>query len=93
MAESFVGTAEGVFRHKNWRGQRNNRQWRIADRKWTLDNHQCCLSELECKGRESRKQTLRTSVPLQDARVAMRSDLESEHKLTPTIDVSVLRSV
>ena len=56
-------------------------------------HHQCRLRELECTGRESRGQTLRPSVPLQDARVAMRSELESEHMLTPTPAVSRLRSV
>ena len=45
------------------------------------------------QGRESPEQTLRLSVPLQDARVAMRSDLESEHRLTPTPAVSGLRRV
>ena len=58
--------------------------WRIADGKWTVDrprhkltpchHHQCRLRELECRGSESPEQTLRLSVPLQDARVAMRSD-------------------
>ena len=48
-------------------------------------HHQCRLRELECRGRESPEQTLRPSVPLQDARVAMRSDQEREHKLTETL--------
>ena len=39
--------------------------------------------ELECRGRESPGQTSKHSEPLQDAQVAMRSDLESEQKLTP----------
>ena len=64
----------------------------MASRLWTgrrhrlthCYHHQCRLKELECRGRESRGQKLRPSVPLQDARVAMRSDLESEYKLTPT---------
>ena len=52
---------------------------RNADGKWTVDrpatqydlfchhHHQCRLRQLECKGRESREQTWRLSVPLQDA--------------------------
>ena len=66
----------------------------IANGKWTGDKPvtqidpfpppQCRLRELEYTGRESPEQTLRPSVPLQDARVAMRSDLESEHKFTQT---------
>ena len=52
----------------------------------------CRLRELEYRGRESPEQTLRLSVPLEDARVATRSDLGSEHKLTPTPAASGLRS-
>ena len=47
-------------------------------------HHQCRLRELECRGRESLGQMSKPSEPLQDAQVATRSDLESEHKLTLT---------
>ena len=74
--------------------------WRIADDKWTVDRPATQIDpvppppvlELKCKGRESPEQTMRLSVPLQDARVVTRSDLESEHKLTPTPAASGLRS-
>ena len=51
------------------------------------------MRELEYRGRESREQTLRASVPLQDARVAMRSNLDSKHKLTQTFAEPGLRNV
>ena len=59
-----------------WTGQRQ----KLAP----CHHHQCRLRELEYRGRESREQTLRASVPLQDARVAMRSNLDSKRKLTQT---------
>ena len=49
------------------------------------------LSELDCKGRITR-QTSKPSEPLQDAPVAIRSVLESEHKLTLTLASSGLRN-
>ena len=67
-----------------WTGQRH---------KMTPCHHQCRLRELEYRGRESREQTLRASVPLQDARVAMRSNLDSNRKLTQTFAESGLRNV
>ena len=56
-------------------------------------HHQCRLRELGHRGRESPGQTSEPSEPLQDAWVAMRSDLESEHKLTQTLAASGLRNV
>ena len=68
-----------------WTGRR--------DKLTPCHHHQCRLRKLEYRGRESPEQTLRLSVPLQDAQVAMRSDLESEHKLTQTPAEPGLRNV
>ena len=73
--------------------------WRIVDGKRTVDRPLTQIDPLppppvlECKGRESPEQTLKPSGPLQDARVATRSDLESEHKLTLTRAASGSRNV
>ena len=56
-------------------------------------HHQCRVRELGYRGRESPEQTLRLSVPLQGARVAMRLDLESELKPTLTPAASGLKNV
>ena len=50
--------------------------WR--DKLTPCHQHQCRLREVDYRVRTSPEQTL------QDARVAMRSDLDSEHKLTQT---------
>ena len=46
-------------------------------------HHQCRSRELEYKGRESPEQTLRSSVPLQDARVAIRSGKRAQAHSDP----------
>ena len=54
-----------------------------CDRRCRFDHchhHRCRLRELECRERESPGQISKPSEPLQDAWVAMRSDLESEVK-------------
>ena len=50
------------------------------------------MRELEYRRRESPAQTLRPSVPMLDVRVALRSDLESEHTRTQTPAESGLRN-
>ena len=49
--------------------------------------------ELECRERESPGRTWKPSEPTASARVAMRSDLESGHKLTLTPAASGLSNV
>ena len=64
--------------------------WLMASGLWTdrqhrlirCHHHWCRWRELECRGRESPGQKSKPSVPLQDAHVAMRSNLESEHKVS-----------
>ena len=72
--------------------------WRLADGKWNADRPVTQIDPLPpppvpFEGDRVQSQTLRSSVPLQDARVVLRSDLECEYKLTPTPAVSRLRSV
>ena len=72
--------------------------WRIADGHCIVDRpatqiDPCRLRELECRGRESTGLTAKPSEPLQDAWVAVRSDLESEPKLTQTWAASESRNV
>ena len=66
--------------------------WRIADGKWSVDRPATQIDPLPPR-RESREQTLRASVPLQDARVAVRSNLDSKRKLTQTFAEPGLRNV
>ena len=86
-AECFVVTAEGVFRAREVRRIEHQDRWDkeainiVVGVPWRIADGKCTGVQ---RGRESPEQTLRLSVPLQDARVAMRSDLESEHKLTQT---------
>ena len=88
-AECIVETSEGVFSAREVRRlEQQDRcdkgeSW-TASGLWTgrryrlihCHHHQCLLSELQCRGRESPGRTSKPSEPLQDARVAIRSDLE-----------------
>ena len=87
---SAVVTAQGAFRAREVRRTEQQERW---------DNRQARqIDPLPPppvpfeggRGRKSSEQTLILSVPLQDARVAMRSDLESEHK--PTLTPAALES-
>ena len=74
--------------------------WRIVDGNWIVDRPATHIDPLppppvpfEGARVQRREQTLRASVPLQDARVAMRSNLDSKRKLTQTFDEPGLRNV
>ena len=74
--------------------------WRIADGNWIVDRPATQIDPLppppvpfEGVRVQRREQTLRASVPLQDARLAMRSNLESNRKLTQTFAEPGLRNV
>ena len=62
--------------------------WRLVDGKWTVDRPTIQIDQLPPPRQESKP-----SEPLQNAQVAMRSDLESEHKPTLTPAASGLRNV
>ena len=80
--ECFVETAEGVFRAREVRRllEQQDRWGKEAINNSHCHHHQCRVREPECSGRESPGRTSKPSKPLQDARVATRSDLESEQK-------------
>ena len=108
-AECFVGAAQGVFRagevrrieqRDRWDKEAVNNvigvPWRMVDGKWIVDSPVTQVDPLPpppVPFEGAPGPTSKASEPLQDARVAMRSELESEHKLTQTPAEPGLRSV